>query len=81
MHVALQFYTSGVITGACGTQLDHSLTAVGYGALNGVEYYKFQNLWGTAWGMDGYVLIARGEQYNAGAGECGIYTTPSYISQ
>ena len=26
-----QFYSSGVFTGACGTSLDHDVTAVGYG--------------------------------------------------
>ena len=55
------------------------LLLVGYGTdINGVQYYKMKNSWGTSWGMAGYVLIARGETYNNGAGECGIYQDPSY---
>lgn len=35
-----QMYTSGVFTGQCDSVLDHALTAVGYGELNGVKYWK-----------------------------------------
>ena len=76
---AFQLYSSGVITGECGTEMEHSALLVGYGTdINGVQYYKMKNSWGTSWGMAGYVLIARGETYNNGAGECGIYQDPSY---
>jgi len=78
---AFQFYSSGVLTAACGTALDHGVLAVGYGTLSGVEYWKVKNSWGAAWGMSGYVLIARGSQYNGGAGQCGIYMDPSYPTQ
>ena len=78
---SFQFYSSGVLDGACGTNLDHNLLCVGYGEESGAQYYKFKNSWGAAWGMEGYVLIARGEKYNSGSGECGIYTMPAYPVQ
>jgi hypothetical protein len=66
------YYTSGVISGpACGTKLDHAVTAVGYGtdAATGLDYYLVRNSWGSSWGDNGYVKIAReGDGY----GVCGI---------
>jgi len=78
---SFQFYTSGVLTSACGTALDHSVLVVGYGTESGVEYYKVKNSWGASWGLKGYVLLARGEDYNGGAGQCGIYADASFPSQ
>jgi len=71
-----QLYTSGVLSGMCGSQLDHGVLVVGYGTdAKGGEYWKVKNSWGTSWGMDGYVLLKRGK---SGAGECGILSQPSY---
>lgn len=72
---AFQLYKTGVLTGTCGTNLDHGVLAVGYGTYtDGTDYYKVKNSWGTSWGMSGYVLIERGaSQYG---GECGILLGP-----
>lgn len=74
---AFQFYSSGVFTGECGTELDHGVTAVGYGTANeGSDYWLVKNSWGTEWGEDGYIRMQR----NVGAKEglCGIAMQPSY---
>lgn len=72
---AFQLYKSGVLTGACGSNLDHGVLAVGYGTwTDGTDYYKVKNSWGTQWGMGGYILIQRGNPQRCG--ECGILCGP-----
>lgn len=71
-----QLYKSGVFTGTCGASLDHGVLAVGYGTLNGVDFYKVKNSWGTTWGDAGYILLGRGASYNGGAGQCGMLSGP-----
>lgn len=64
-------YTSGIISTAdCGTNVDHSLMAVGYGS----NYYIVKNSWGTEWGDAGYVKIGTGD----GKGICGINQYVAY---
>ena len=75
---SFQLYTGGVMTAACGTNLDHGVLAVGYGSTGGKDYYKIKNSWGSDWGMKGYILLGRGSQYNGGQGQCGILMDPSY---
>jgi cathepsin L len=69
---SFQMYSSGVLTGTCGTNLDHGVLAVGFGTSSGTDYWKVKNSWGTSWGMNGYVLIQRGTN------KCGIASEPSY---
>ena len=75
---AFQLYKSGVLTGTCGSNLDHGVLAVGYGTwTDGTDYYKVKNSWGTTWGMSGYILIQRGNPQRCG--ECGILCgSPSF---
>jgi C1A family cysteine protease len=73
-----QLYKSGVFTGACGTNLDHGVLAVGYGSENGVEYYKVKNSWSATWGEKGYIRLGKGASFNGGKGQCGILLEASY---
>ncbi|KAH1221287.1 Senescence-specific cysteine protease SAG39 [Glycine max] len=74
---AFQFYSSGVFTGQCGTQLDHGVTAVGYGSTDdGTQYWIVKNSWGTQWGEEGYIRMQRGT--DAQEGLCGIAMDASY---
>ncbi|XP_072999998.1 vignain-like isoform X2 [Typha latifolia] len=74
---AFQFYSEGVFTGDCGTELDHGVAIVGYGTTqDGTKYWTVKNSWGSDWGEKGYIRMERGIQ--AEEGLCGIAMEPSY---
>ena len=73
-----QFYSSGVINSTeCGTTLDHGVLVVGYGEENGIPYWLVKNSWGSNWGDNGYVKIARSDSENDN-GVCGIAMQASF---
>ncbi|CAL5411387.1 unnamed protein product [Camellia sinensis] len=74
---SFQFYSNGIFTGDCGTDLDHGVTAVGYGTTaDGTKYWLVKNSWGTSWGEEGYIRMQR--NVAAKEGLCGIAMDSSY---
>ncbi|XP_010248729.1 PREDICTED: vignain-like [Nelumbo nucifera] len=72
-----QFYSEGVFTGSCGTELDHGVAIVGYGTtVDGTKYWIVKNSWGPEWGEKGYIRMQRG--VSAKEGICGIAMEASY---
>lgn len=66
-----------MFTGHCGTELNHGVAAVGYGAdSKGKKYWIVRNSWGTEWGEEGYIKIERG--IHDSEGRCGIAMEASY---
>jgi C1A family cysteine protease len=76
-----QFYSTGVIGSDCGDEIDHAVTAVGYGSYNGENVYLIKNQWGTTWGQEGYGFISGNPNANGGSGACGILSCPVYPTQ
>lgn len=65
---SFQFYKGGVYyEPKCASgRMDHGVLVVGYGtdADSGAEYWLVKNTWGTGWGEDGYIRMARNRMNN-----------------
>lgn len=72
-HWSFQLYTSGVyVEQDCSDwYLDHEVGLIGWGTDDGVDYWLVRNSWGTSWGIQGYIKIARNQN-----NMCGVATEP-----
>ncbi|XP_037356028.1 cathepsin S [Talpa occidentalis] len=67
-------YRSGVYDDpACNDTVNHGVLVVGYGNLDGKDYWLVKNSWGTTFGEQGYIRMARNSKNH-----CGIASYPSY---
>nr|CAA84378.1 cysteine proteinase [Vicia sativa] len=72
-----QFYSEGVFTGHCDTDLNHGVAIVGYGVTQDrTKYWIMKNSWGSEWGEQGYIRMQRG--ISSREGLCGIAMEASY---
>jgi C1A family cysteine protease len=75
-----RFYKSGIMASGCQENINHAVTAVGYGSNGWLfwrnNYVHIRNSWGTDWGMKGYMYL--GSNKETGMGMCGLYLDSSY---
>jgi cathepsin L len=70
-----QFYQSGIYdSSTCNQPPCHGIGIVGYGSNAEGDFYILKNTWGTTWGMEGYMLLARNK-----GNMCSVATDATYI--
>ncbi|GMH07286.1 hypothetical protein Nepgr_009126 [Nepenthes gracilis] len=75
--VMMQLYSGGIFDEFCGKNLNHGVTAVGYGEETGNKYWVVKNSWGSDWGEQGYIRLKR-DLMTDKEGTCGIAKMASY---
>lgn len=68
-HMSFEYYYTGVYDEPeCDPwSVCHSVAIVGYGTLDGVDYWLCKNSYGAQWGDNGYIKMSRNKN-----GQCGI---------
>uniref|UniRef100_A0A3P8RSS8 Cathepsin S, ortholog 2, tandem duplicate 2 n=1 Tax=Amphiprion percula TaxID=161767 RepID=A0A3P8RSS8_AMPPE len=68
------FYRSGVYDDpTCTQKVNHGVLAVGYGTLNGKDYWLVKNSWGANFGDKGFIRMARNRNDQCGIALYGCY--------
>lgn len=67
-------YLGGVIRYNCEASVNHAVQIVGYDLSDPLPHFIVRNSWGTAFGMDGYLKIAIGQNV------CGIAVEVAYLN-
>ncbi|KAM6910416.1 uncharacterized protein FYW49_012343 [Xenentodon cancila] len=68
------FYRSGVYDDpTCTQNVNHAVLAVGYGTLSGQDYWLVKNSWGTGFGEQGYIRMARNKNDQCGIARYACY--------
>ncbi|KAI0233450.1 Digestive cysteine proteinase 2 [Lamellibrachia satsuma] len=72
---SFRYYKAGVFSdSSCSkTSPNHAMLIVGYGTHKGKKYWLLKNSWGTSWGLDGYMMLARDS-----GNMCGVASYASY---
>ena len=68
---AWSFYDGGIFSGDCSSDPDdatHAVLVTGYDS----NYWIVKNSWGTGWGEEGYIRMARGNN------TCGLANSASF---
>merc|ERR1712226_650840 len=76
--VEFQLYKNGVIDppGCSTNNLNHAVLLVGYGVNeDGEKCWKIKNSWGSWWGDEGYIKLARN-----GQNTCGVTNVATYVT-
>jgi cathepsin L len=71
---SFKLYKSGVyVEPACEKITHHAVLVVGYGVLDGQEYWLVKNSWKETWGLKGYIMMARNKDNQCGIAQKGSY--------
>uniref|UniRef100_UPI00398E45CA procathepsin L-like n=1 Tax=Pristiophorus japonicus TaxID=55135 RepID=UPI00398E45CA len=82
---SFQYYKTGVYYDpACSKTVNHAVLVVGYGTESGKQYWIVKNSWGTGWGDQGYIKMAKNRRNHCGIASYGVYPIvkkPKYLTR